>query len=67
MKADLSASAVRARLAALRASYVPMTADEAHERMRAPPRPETFEEGVARRLAELRSLMALTERLQRRR
>jgi hypothetical protein len=63
MSRDLSPAAVAARLAWLRASYVPMTAGEARRRLTPPPRSEPFAAGVARRLAELHALCELTRHL----
>ncbi len=65
MTRDLSPRAVVERLERLRASYVPMTAEEARHLLTAPARTETFSEGVARRLAELRALLDLTTHLHR--
>ncbi len=63
MTPDLSPPAVAARLAWLRTSYAPMTAEEARGRLAPPPRSEPFAAGVARRLAELRALSELTRHL----
>ena len=63
MTPDISPAKVAARLAQLRACYVPMTADEARCLLAAPPQPSTFAEGAALRLAELRALMELTAHL----
>lgn len=64
--ADPSPATVAARLQRLREAYVPMGREEAEARLAAPPRRETFEHGVARRLADLRALVALTDHLHRR-
>ena len=63
MKVDLAPEAVSARLALLRASYVPETLEQGRARMAHRPEPEPFERGVARRLAELRALCELTKHL----
>lgn len=63
MRADLSPTLVAARLAELRAAYVPMTAEEARRALASAPRSETLAQGAARRLAELRALMDLTAHL----
>lgn len=57
------------RLAVLRASYVPERDAEARERLarERPPRAESFEVAVSRRLRELRALCELTRHLHRRR
>lgn len=69
MKGELDPDVVLARLDALRASFVAETVDEARARLarEAPSADESFEEGVARRLAELRALHELARALHRRR
>lgn len=56
---------VAARLARLRELFVAETVEEARERFERerPARVETFEEAVARRLADLRELDELTQAL----
>jgi hypothetical protein len=63
MKANPSPELVAARLAELRALFVPMNAEEARQRLAATPRRETFAAGVERRLEELRALSELTTQL----
>jgi hypothetical protein len=65
MPDDLDPIAVARRLAWLREHFVAETVEEARERFERerPARAETFEEGVARRLAELRELDELTQAL----
>lgn len=59
--ADLRPEDVAARLATLRALYVPESVDEARARLEReqPERRETFDEAVARRLRELRAICEL--------
>jgi len=63
MPTDMSPEAVQRRLARLRELYVPEDLASAAARSNAerPERVETFEQAVARRLAELRALLELTE------
>lgn len=64
MKAELDPAAVRLRLDALRALYVPETVDEGRRRLRDEARsPAAFAGAVARRLEELRALDELTRYL----
>ena len=65
MRCDLAPASVSARLGLLRALYVPEPQEEARARMVQPPARESFERGVARRLAELRALCELTQHLHR--
>ena len=65
MKNDLRPEVVAARLAALRAIASLESPADAQARMARPPRVETFEDAVARRLSELRALCDLTARLHR--
>lgn len=68
MPEPLDPEQVAARLAWLREHFVAETLAEARERFERepPPRVETFEQAVARRLAELRELDELTQAPQRR-
>ncbi len=63
MPTDMSPEAVQRRLARLRELSVPEDLASAAARANAerPERVETFEQAVARRLAELRALLELTE------
>jgi hypothetical protein len=65
MADELDPIAVARRLAWLREHFVAETVEEARARFERerPARAETFEEGVARRLAELRELDELTQTL----
>lgn len=65
MADELDPIAVARRLAWLREHFVAETVEEARARFERerPGRAETFEEGVARRLAELRELDELTQTL----
>lgn len=65
MADELDPIAVARRLDWLREHFVAETVEEARARFERerPPRAETFEEGVARRLAELRELDELTQTL----
>jgi hypothetical protein len=67
MRRDLRANEVAARLAKLRAAYVPERDEQARRRLECerPTRFEPFERAVARRLAELRDLCELAEYLHR--
>lgn len=65
MKTDLGSKSVAARLERLRASYVPETLEEGRARLAHQAPEESFERGVARRLAELRALCELTSHLRR--
>ncbi|MFV8753671.1 hypothetical protein ACNOYE_24210 [Nannocystaceae bacterium ST9] len=67
MPTDLSPDAVARRLARLRELYVPEDRASATARLAAerPFRRESFEQGVGRRLAELRDLLELSNVLQR--
>lgn len=68
MNRDLTPEAVAGRLEALRAMWVPENEESVRRRMeRADVQPphQTFEQQVAARLAELRSLMELTAHLHR--
>jgi len=65
MKTDLRPDVVAARFAALRAIATLESPADAHAKMARPPRVETFEAAVARRLSELRALCDLTARLHR--
>ncbi len=60
---DLDPADVAKNLAWLRDNWTPEDLDSARARMQPQPRRETFAEGVARRLGELRSLYELTRRL----
>lgn len=61
----LTAEVVEARLARLRALYVPMTAEEARARMEPPaPAVDMSAQGVQARLDELSALLRLTNWLQ---
>jgi len=64
--AELRPEDVAARLAKLRALYVPESVEEARVRLEAErPRPaETFDEAVARRLCELRAICELVRHVQ---
>lgn len=59
--AELRPEDVSARLAKLRALYVPESIEEARERLERerPERQETFDQAVARRLRELRAVCDL--------
>jgi hypothetical protein len=59
--AELRPEDVAARLAKLRALYVPESIEEARERLERerPERQETFDQAVARRLRELRAVCDL--------
>lgn len=61
---ELDPTEVARRLAWLRENWVPEDLESARARMQPQPRRETFAEGVARRLGELRSLYELTRTLQ---
>lgn len=65
MADELAPIAVARRLDWLREHFVAETVEEARARFERerPARAETFEEGVARRLAELRELDELTQTL----
>jgi hypothetical protein len=65
MSRELAPARVSERLAALRALYVPETLEEARARTTQAPVPEPLEQGAARRLAELRALLTLTQHLRR--
>lgn len=65
MKGDLAPESVAARLAQLRALYVPETLEEGRARLAHQAPEESFDRGVARRLAELRALCELTSHLHR--
>jgi hypothetical protein len=64
----MTAEEVAARLGELRALYVPERVEVARERLarEVPTASESFAHAVARRLAELRALDALTRHLHRR-
>ncbi len=63
MSRELDPIAVRARLAELRASWVPMSAAEARQLMESPPPRRPFAQAAAARLTELRALDELTRHL----
>jgi hypothetical protein len=65
MARELTAEAVAARLDRLRSMVAPLRVDEARRLMEDPPahKRESFEIQVARRLAELRALLDLTNYL----
>ena len=63
MPPDLAPESVAARLAILRASYVPLNADEARALLEAADARKPFAEAVSLRLAELRALSDLTRYL----
>ena len=65
MKPELDPEKVVARLAELRAAYVPEGVSDARRRLahEIPPRSERFERRVARSLAELRALCDLAAHL----
>lgn len=66
MSEKLSPEVVSRRLAELAAIYVPEDIESARQRFarERPPRVETFDQAVARRLGELRELLELTNALQ---
>ncbi|MCR9162359.1 MAG: hypothetical protein ACE37F_31530 [Nannocystaceae bacterium] len=60
---ELDPAVVSKRLSWLREHWTPEAIESARARMQPQPKAETFADGVARRLAELRALDELTRRL----